>query len=112
VAWQGEALRARGLETEARALLEELLRAARRRAREEVRIDYFATSLPSLLLFDDDLSRRNAIECRYLEGLALGGLGRIAGARRSLRRVLAEDVSHLGATEAMSRLAPARQPHR
>jgi hypothetical protein len=106
VAWQAEALRARGQDAEARALLQQLLRDARRRAREEVRIDYFATSLPALLLFDDDLSRRNAIECRYLEGLALAGLGRVAEARRCLRSVLAEDVAHAGATDALARMSP------
>ena len=30
----------------------------------EPKIDYFATSLPNLLLFDDDLDKRNRIESR------------------------------------------------
>jgi tetratricopeptide (TPR) repeat protein len=102
--WRAEAIRARGEGAVARALLEELLRDARRRARNVVRVDYFATSLPSLLLFDEDLSSRNAIECQYLEGLALAGLGRVAQARRVLRRVLAEDRAHAGATDALARL--------
>jgi tetratricopeptide (TPR) repeat protein len=105
VAWQAEALLARGRQAEARARLQMFLLAVRRRAREGVRIDYFATSLPSLLLFDDDLRHRNAIECRYLEGLALGGLGRVADAKRRLKDVLDEDVAHVGATEALARLA-------
>ena len=50
--------------------------AARRQARAEVRIPYFATSLPTLLLFDDDLSALAPVEARYLEGLALLGMGR------------------------------------
>ena len=57
--------------------------------RATVEIDYFATSLPALLLFDDDLDLRNQIACRYLEGLASLGLGRPRAARRAFRDVLA-----------------------
>ena len=61
------------------------------------RIDYFATSLPSLLLFDDDLDARNRTECRYLTGLAQLGLGNPSVARRAFRDVLAADPNHVGA---------------
>jgi len=92
--WRALASRELGDEAAAAALLRDLLGAARRRARTPVRIDYFATSLPTLLLFDDDLDERNRIECRFLEGLALGGLGRRAAARRALRDVLVADAGH------------------
>ncbi len=91
------ARRALGDELGARALLQQLLVHARAQARREVRIDYFATSLPNLLLFDDDLERRNRIECRYLEGLALAGLGRRAAAARAFADVLAHEPAHQGA---------------
>jgi len=74
-----------------------LLVAARKRARTPVRIEYFATSLPSLLLFDDDLDARNRTECRYLTGLAQLGLGNASVARRAFRDVLAADPNHVGA---------------
>jgi tetratricopeptide (TPR) repeat protein len=95
--WRALALRELGHWAEAAALFEDLLRSARKRARDEVRIDYFATSLPSLLLFDDDLGLRNRTACRYLEGLALAGLGRVAAARRAFRAVLEADPNHTGA---------------
>jgi tetratricopeptide (TPR) repeat protein len=97
VYWRALALRELGDETAATTLLGRLLRAARQRARETVRIDYFATSLPALLLFDEDLDLRNRVECRYLEGLALAGLGRVAAARRAFRDVLDLDRNHAGA---------------
>ena len=73
----------------------------------EVRIDYFAVSLPDFLIFDDDLVRRNRIHCAYLEGIGRLGLSLLPGndtgerqrARELLTTVLAEDPSHGGARE-------------
>ena len=60
-------------------------------------VDYFATSLPNFLLFDDDLSKRNQIECLFLDALANLGLGSTAGAISDLRQVLSLDGNHLWA---------------
>jgi tetratricopeptide (TPR) repeat protein len=95
--WRAQALRALDDEDGATALFRELLRSARTRAAEPQRIDYFATSLPTFLVFDDDLDRRNRVECRYLESLALAGLGRVRAAVRGLREVLELDVDHVRA---------------
>ena len=103
--WRARALRALGDEDGATALLRKLLRSARARASEPQRIDYFATSLPTFLIFDDDLDRRNRIDCRYLESLALAGLGRSRAAVRGLREVLGQDVDHLGAAWHLRALA-------
>ena len=40
------------------------------------RIDYFATSLPTLLLFDDDLAKRQRVTALFLMAQAELGLGR------------------------------------
>jgi tetratricopeptide (TPR) repeat protein len=95
--WRARALRAIDHEDGATALFRELLRSARTRAAEPQRIDYFATSLPTFLVFDDDLDRRNRVECRYLESLALAGLGQVRAAVRGLREVLELDVDHVRA---------------
>ena len=100
--FRGRALEALGRASEARTLFADLRRSARRQSRQSVEIDYFATSLPSLLLFDDDLDLRNRVECRYLEGLALLGTGDRRGARRALRDVLESDVDHEGARAALT----------
>ncbi|HEY6057666.1 MAG TPA: DUF5107 domain-containing protein, partial [Candidatus Limnocylindrales bacterium] len=91
-AWRAEALERLGRPAEAEGLLRDLLRAARRRRRAEVRLDYFATSLPSFLLFDDDLAARNDVDCRYLIGLARLGLGQRRAALRMLRAASELDV--------------------
>ncbi len=97
------ALRALGDEPAAVRLLHEFGADVRRQARREVRIDYFATSLPTFLLFDDDLTRRNEIECRYLAGLAKLGLGQRRAARAAFQLVLVLDVNHLAAADALER---------
>ncbi|HVU48811.1 MAG TPA: DUF5107 domain-containing protein [Terracidiphilus sp.] len=63
------------------------------------RIDYFATSLPNLLLFKDDLVKRNRIEAHTLLALVKDGVGDRAVAAGLLRDVLAEDPNHLFASE-------------
>jgi hypothetical protein len=39
-------------------------------------VDYFATSLPTMLLFEDDLQRRQEVTAKFLQAQALHGLGR------------------------------------
>jgi tetratricopeptide (TPR) repeat protein len=102
------AVKERGKEKEASALLNSLLEFAVEQMQATVKIDYFATSLPDFLLFDDDLQRRNQIECRYLAGLAKLGLGREAEAADEFREVLNLDVNHLGAQTELEYLAPAQ----
>lgn len=95
--WQARALRALGEDEAASALLTQLRESAGQRASRAEPIDYFATSLPSLLLFDDDLEARRRLECRYLESLADAGLGEADAARAGFAEVLAGDVDHVGA---------------
>jgi tetratricopeptide (TPR) repeat protein len=97
--WQAAALRDLGNGGEAEARLRQMLAASRAQAEAEAeaRIPYFATSLPTLLLFDDDLSARSRVEATYLEGLALLGLGRRKTARRRFESVLEDQPDHFDA---------------
>jgi hypothetical protein len=70
----------------------------------EVKIDYFATSLPNFLLFEDDPRKRNRIECLFLRGLANLGLDRQAEALADLGQVLAVDRTHLFARLELDRM--------
>ncbi len=78
----------------ARRLLRGLRAHARALARSRAGIDYFATSLPTMLLFEDDLQVRQDQAARFLEAQACLGLGDRATARRLLRAVLRRDPSH------------------
>jgi len=64
---------------------------------DEIRIDYFAVSLPDMLVFDIDINRRNNIFCNYLIGLGKMGLGDIEEGKACLEKVLAMDINHQGA---------------
>ncbi len=68
------------------------------------RIDYFATSLPNLLLFDEDLDQQRRIHCAWLRALLLLGLGRKDRAVALLSTVLRENPDHLLALDIHSRL--------
>ncbi len=88
------ALRRLGQGKQAGKLLRDLLKYAGQLKRTKVKIDYFATSLPTMLLFDDDLQKRNTITATFLQAQAKLGLGQIKPARQLLKRVLQLDGNH------------------
>jgi tetratricopeptide (TPR) repeat protein len=83
-----------GQRVKARKLLCELLAYARKLQKVTAKIDYFATSLPAMLLFDDDLQFRQETTALFLQAQAHLGLGRKMRARALLRRVLQHDPNH------------------
>jgi tetratricopeptide (TPR) repeat protein len=95
--WRALALRRLGNAAAAERLLQDLRAAAQGQAETEVRIDYFATSLSSFLLFEDDLAQRNRAHSRYLEGLAHLGLGSRQEARAAFDEVIERDPNHSAA---------------
>src|ERR1022692_4798873 len=99
------ALRSLGDDAGAVALLRHLHEFAEAQMNAEVKIDYFATSLPNFLLFEDDLRKRNRIECLFLRGLANLGLGRHVEAAADLEQVLSMDRTHLFAHLELRRMA-------
>ncbi|MDN5571106.1 MAG: hypothetical protein L0G22_07640, partial [Propionibacteriaceae bacterium] len=62
-------------------------------------VDYFATSLPSLLLFTDDLERRNRVEVAVLRAQVAALRGEADVAAERLAEALAEDPNHPRALE-------------
>ncbi|MDB5087435.1 MAG: hypothetical protein JWR09_1429 [Mucilaginibacter sp.] len=65
-------------------------------ATDEVKLDYFAVSLPNLLIFDDDLNLRNRIHAHFIQGLGYLGLERSTQAIQMFTRVLEMDAAHAG----------------
>jgi len=62
-----------------------------------LRIDYFAVSLPDMLVFEQDIDLRNRVHCTYLMGLGYLGLGEENKGRGCLAEVLEMDPNHSGA---------------
>jgi tetratricopeptide (TPR) repeat protein len=102
--WQALALRELGATAQAEEQLSRLATEAREQAKAEVRIPYFATSLPTLLLFDDDLGERSRQEAGYLEGLASLGQGRKPAARTRFMTLLDARPDHLDAALRLAEL--------
>lgn len=96
--YQGLALRKLGDEQGAQDRFRTLIAFGERHMDDAVTLDYFAVSLPDVLIWDDDLTARNRMHCRYLKALGLIGLGRFEEARLLLHEVLGADASHIGAT--------------
>jgi tetratricopeptide (TPR) repeat protein len=95
--YQGLAWLMLGERGKAEAIFNRLIRFAAEHMNDDIKIDYFAVSLPDLLVFDQDLNRKNQIHCHYLTGLGLLGLGDEHGAEAAFKKALAEDHNHQGA---------------
>ena len=63
----------------------------------DVTMDYFAVSLPTFLVFDEDLNERNRVHCHYMMALGYAGLGDAAHAAAHFDAVLVRDANHAGA---------------
>ena len=100
---------------EAASLVRQMRDFAQKQMEAEVKIDYFATSLPNLLLFEDDLQKRNRVDCLFLLALGEFGLRNPERAIELLNQVLSLDCNHIAAQleiESLTRIhaaAKARQ---
>jgi tetratricopeptide (TPR) repeat protein len=97
--WSALALRRLGREDEARSLFEHIRDYAHALDCQTPKIDYFATSLPAMLLFDEDLKRRQTITARFLEAQALLGLGNERAGLDLLTEVCNMDNSYAAAID-------------
>jgi tetratricopeptide (TPR) repeat protein len=94
--YQGMALLKLGKAEEANTRFNNLIRYGKNNMNKEVKIDYFAVSLPDLSIFDDDLNMRNNIHCHYLLGLGYLGLKNYPTAAIHFKQVLKLDAVHIG----------------
>jgi predicted Zn-dependent protease len=79
--------------------LKDLLAYAKGLAKTEAKIDYFATSLPTMLLFDDDLQFRRQTMALVLEAQARFGLGQKTRANALLKQILKRDPNNVSAAD-------------
>ncbi len=98
-------LRELGRDCEAASLLESLLAFAETSLQQPAKIDYFATSLPNLLVFDEDFQSRRDAENNLLIALARHGLGEKSAARTALAKALAFTNADQRATDLSRELA-------
>lgn len=95
--YQGLAWQKLGQEQSAHQIFENLVSYGLKHQSDQVKLDYFAVSLPDLLIFEDNLSLRNRIHCKYISALGYLGLRQLEEAKKLLNEVLGEDKVHFGA---------------
>ncbi len=95
--YQGLALQKINRKEEAKLHFEKLLQYGSTHISDELVIDYFAVSLPDLMIWDDDLNERNALHCKYLMALGNMGLDNKEEAKKLLHEILNADIYHTGA---------------
>ena len=94
--YQGLACMKLNRHSEASAIFTKLCNYGQTHVKDEVKVDYFAVSLPDFLVFEMELNERNQIHCHYMMGLGSLGMGDLAAAKAQFDAVLALDISHLG----------------
>lgn len=95
--YQGLAWEALGNPKNARKRFNKLISYGEKHLFDQVKIDYFAVSLPDLLIWEDDLQKRNTIHCYYLMALGYLGLKKYDEAKTYFDKVLKMDINHQGA---------------
>ncbi len=93
-----------GMLDEANNLLIKMKKHSELKLKQTVKIDYFATSLPLMLVFDDDIQLRNTFESKYLIALAELGLNNKTKGIELLEEVVSLNSMHIGAQEFLSQL--------
>jgi tetratricopeptide (TPR) repeat protein len=98
------ALQCLGRAAAARKLFRRLLEYAHHLEKTKAKIDYFATSLPTLLLFDEDIQFRQETQAKVMQAQAHIGLGKRKKAVALLTAVLRRDPSHALAADLLAEL--------
>ena len=94
--YQGLALYKLGREGEAHGRFFKLINYGKQHIFEKQIMDYFAVSLPDLLIWEDSLDTKNLIHCKYMLALGYYGMGDKEHAERYLAEVEALDNNHQG----------------
>ncbi len=93
--YQGLARLKQGRETEAKARFYRLIDYGEKHLWDEVKIEYFAVSLPEFQIFNEDYTVRNRAHCYYLMALGRWGLGECETAREYFAKALELEPSHM-----------------
>ena len=88
-----------GQEDKARSLFNKLINYGKQHIFDHVVMDYFAVSLPDLLVWEGNLDELNRIHCLYMLALGYYGMGDKEKAMKYLEEVEAMDNNHLGARQ-------------
>ena len=94
--YQGLALLKLGRTNEAHGRFNKLVTYGQNHLFDTIVMDYFAVSLPDLLIWEDSLQTKNEIHCKFMLALGYIGLGNIEKGESFLREVRDLDPNHQG----------------
>ena len=94
ILYKGLANQELGNTREACACFNKLMDYGERHVNDEIKMDFFAVSLPDFLIFEDDLDKRNKAHCYYLMGLSNLGFGNKEEAAKMFEKSLEYDFNH------------------
>lgn len=94
--YQGLALQKLGRHDEANGRFYKLVNYGKQHIFEKQTMDYFAVSLPDLLIWEDSLDRKNRIHCLFMLALGYTGLGDMERANKYLAELETLDINHQG----------------
>ena len=77
---------------------------AREHRNDEVKIEYFAVSLPDFLIFEADLNTKNKVHCMFMAALGYLGKGDVKKAAEFAKEGLALDKCHMGLSDLLKNL--------
>ncbi|HHY79453.1 MAG TPA: DUF5107 domain-containing protein [Thermoanaerobacter sp.] len=95
--YQGLAYKKLGNIEKAKSRFNKLIDYGEKHIFDDVKIDYFAVSLPDFLIFEEDLNKKNVAFCYYLIGLGYIGNGKLIEGKEYLEKTLEIDKNHSGA---------------
>ncbi len=95
--YAGLAWRALGNENKARSYFNRLVDYGKQHIFDDVKMDYFAVSLPDLQVWDGSLNEMNRKHCLYMLALGAYGIGDLRHSERWLEELVGCDANHQGA---------------
>ncbi|MBQ7918811.1 MAG: DUF5107 domain-containing protein [Lachnospiraceae bacterium] len=94
IMYQGLAHKKLGQQEKAQQRFDRLTKYGEEHLSDEVKIEYFAVSLPDLTVFEDDYTLRNKAHCNYLIGLGNLGKGNKEAAKSFFNKAIELEASH------------------
>ncbi len=100
--YQGCAWIKLGQNLEAEAIFRKLIAYGEQNINHKITIDYFAVSLPDLLIFESDLTINNIVHCLYISALGYLGIKEYKKSKQLFNQVLEKEAIHFGANVHMN----------
>lgn len=94
--YAAKAAKALGNNEQAEKMFNMFIDYAKEHMNDDIKIDYFAVSLPDFLIFEADLNKKNRVHCSFMAALGYMGLGNKELASEYVSNGLKEDKCHAG----------------